>query len=225
LVTDDSKPDWWWIAESNGKKTIGPRPELSEEIYHAAGVENFHIYNSDRFIEYANKYLGIPIQQESIAQIGDIRQLLDSSPHAFGKIIEEAVYRWLSSINPSNNIKCNSGFPDFEVLLKNGRRVGYEVKLIRRNLIRNLIANNSAEWQTIKNDRKLDRICLVLVARSQEKLISSLPEVKRWAGQMNEDIVVLLGCVEFTPDPANPKFVLKTVVNGGNEFAGHFDSP
>jgi hypothetical protein len=42
---------------------------------------------------------------------------------------------------------------------------------------------------------------------------------------LKEDIVVLLGCVEFTPDPANPKFVLKTVVNGGNEFAGHFDSP
>ena len=37
-VTDDEKPDWWLVVDSQGKKTIGPRPALFEEIRRDGGV-------------------------------------------------------------------------------------------------------------------------------------------------------------------------------------------
>lgn len=51
FITDDKKEDWWW--KSSGK-TIGPRPELIEEMYNEAEVE-FYMYGTDRFMEFALK--------------------------------------------------------------------------------------------------------------------------------------------------------------------------
>lgn len=51
FITDDKKEDWWW--KSFGK-TIGPRPELIEEMYNEAEVE-FYMYGTDRFMEFALK--------------------------------------------------------------------------------------------------------------------------------------------------------------------------
>ncbi|GAI32387.1 unnamed protein product, partial [marine sediment metagenome] len=47
FITDDDKEDWWWIVDSKGEKTIGPRPELVEEISSKAGVSLFYMYNSE----------------------------------------------------------------------------------------------------------------------------------------------------------------------------------
>lgn len=49
FVTDDKKEDWWWIYAG---KTIGPRPELIEEMYNKAGVP-FYMYKTDQFMELA----------------------------------------------------------------------------------------------------------------------------------------------------------------------------
>ena len=43
FVTDDDKDDWWWSIESQGRKKLGPRPELVDEIKREAGVERFHM--------------------------------------------------------------------------------------------------------------------------------------------------------------------------------------
>jgi DNA-binding NarL/FixJ family response regulator len=75
FITDDDKEDWWWIVESKGKKIIGPRPELVEELSSKAGVSSFYMYNSERFLEFAKKYLGIQVKPESIHQVRDITQL------------------------------------------------------------------------------------------------------------------------------------------------------
>jgi hypothetical protein len=53
LITDDKKDDWW--SEHKGK-TIGPRPELIQEIKDESGID-FYMYESDRFISYAQQYL------------------------------------------------------------------------------------------------------------------------------------------------------------------------
>jgi len=75
FITDDDKPDWWWIVESRGEKKIGPRPELVEEIKSKAEVTLFFMYNSEHFMEYAKQYLGIKIKEESIAQVRDWARL------------------------------------------------------------------------------------------------------------------------------------------------------
>lgn len=80
FVTDDKKEDWWWIVNSRGEKNLGPRPELTQEIKSRAGVDSFYMYNSERFMGYAQKYLGIEIPEESIKQVRDFSSLALSTP-------------------------------------------------------------------------------------------------------------------------------------------------
>jgi len=70
LVTDDRKEDWWW--QSKGK-TIGPRPELIDEMFSEAGG-SFYMYQADQFMKYAQKYLEREVKQEAIDEVRDIRR-------------------------------------------------------------------------------------------------------------------------------------------------------
>jgi len=72
LITDDDKEDWWWTINSKGKKTIGPRPELVEEISSRGGVSLFYMYNSERFMRFSKDYLKVEIKPESIGQVQDL---------------------------------------------------------------------------------------------------------------------------------------------------------
>ena len=71
FITDDSKEDWW--LKFNGK-TIGPRPELINEISTTASV-NFYMYKADRFIKYAQEYLGEQVNNKAIKEIQEIKRL------------------------------------------------------------------------------------------------------------------------------------------------------
>jgi hypothetical protein len=55
FVTGDAKEDWW--LEHHGA-TIGPRPELRQEMMAAAGV-SFYMYTTPRFLEFAKQFLGL----------------------------------------------------------------------------------------------------------------------------------------------------------------------
>ncbi len=76
FVTDDHKEDWWWKVDSQGSKTIGPRPELVNEIRSEAGVSLFYMYTSASFLKNAQQYLKMEIGAESIEQVRDIEDLL-----------------------------------------------------------------------------------------------------------------------------------------------------
>jgi len=66
FVTDDAKKDWWLKVSG---KTIGPRPELLSELLTETGISAFHMYDSERFMKFANQYLNIPIQEDSVQQV------------------------------------------------------------------------------------------------------------------------------------------------------------
>jgi|ERR1017187_2078267 hypothetical protein len=87
LVTDDEKEDWWWRVNSTGVKTIGPRPELVDEIRREAGVVTFYMYNSERFVQYAKEYLRPEVKQESIEQIREAL-VAESEPEAQRRLKE-----------------------------------------------------------------------------------------------------------------------------------------
>jgi hypothetical protein len=70
FITDDRKDDWWW--KSHGK-TVGPRPELVNEIGREAGV-SFYMYQPFRFMEEARGRLGLDVSDEAINEA----QALDS---------------------------------------------------------------------------------------------------------------------------------------------------
>jgi hypothetical protein len=53
FVTGDQKEDWW--LQHKGA-TIGPRPELRQEMKAVAGVD-FYMYTTPRFLEFAKQFL------------------------------------------------------------------------------------------------------------------------------------------------------------------------
>jgi hypothetical protein len=71
FVTRDKKEDWWWKQSGN---TIGPRYELKKEIFDEAKI-NFHMYDSERFLEYAYKYYNETIDKSILDEIKKIKNL------------------------------------------------------------------------------------------------------------------------------------------------------
>ena len=73
LVTDDRKEDWWWKTAG---KTIGPRPELIEEVRHEAGVP-FYMYRPTRFVEEAGRreLAGEGVSPEVLAEMDELVNL------------------------------------------------------------------------------------------------------------------------------------------------------
>ena len=104
FITDDDKDDWWCRVESQGAKTIGPRPELIEEIYRLADVTHFHMYTSERFLTYAQSQLNLQISDESITQVADVRQSLGRArPRRVysNEAVHEAVRNWAAAQYPN----------------------------------------------------------------------------------------------------------------------------
>lgn len=66
LVTDERKTDWWWKIKDG--RVIGPRHELVVEIMKEAGTQ-FHMYSSERFLEYGQIYLNEKINQDALSEI------------------------------------------------------------------------------------------------------------------------------------------------------------
>ncbi|WEX88157.1 PIN-like domain-containing protein [Sinorhizobium garamanticum] len=85
LITDDTKEDWWQTISG---KTIGPLPALKAEIKSAAGVENFHMYTTENFLRFSDKYLHADIDPKSIEQVAEINEAVNdklSLSHYLGR--------------------------------------------------------------------------------------------------------------------------------------------
>lgn len=66
LVTGDAKEDWVWRI---GGQTIGPRPELVQEMADLAQVP-FYLYPTHRFLEFARSELGLrDVTDEAIEEV------------------------------------------------------------------------------------------------------------------------------------------------------------
>jgi hypothetical protein len=66
FITDDSKEDWWYKINSNGKKIIGPLAELQAEIYRECNIKNFHMYSTSSFLEDGKSNLEVEVNESSI---------------------------------------------------------------------------------------------------------------------------------------------------------------
>jgi hypothetical protein len=84
FITDDKKEDWWWI---HNRRTIGPRPELIEEINERAKV-SFHMYNSRGFIEWASEYIEQHISPETIQEVENIQKERESRLYSTESLLD-----------------------------------------------------------------------------------------------------------------------------------------
>jgi len=71
FVTDDRKDDWWLRIKG---QTIGPHPELIQEIVSEAEVP-FYMYSTDPFMEQAREHLKRKVKQQAIEEVREIRKL------------------------------------------------------------------------------------------------------------------------------------------------------
>lgn len=69
LITDDSKEDWWWKRHDG--KTLGPRPELINEMHQACGTL-FYMYSTERFIDFANQQSAIRIPETTTDEVREV---------------------------------------------------------------------------------------------------------------------------------------------------------
>ncbi|MFN6502184.1 MAG: PIN domain-containing protein [Nostoc sp. DedQUE01] len=84
FVTDDTKEDWWLEYEG---KIISPRPELAQEMLAEAGVK-FYMYSTDRFMKYAENFLKLPEQPESIEEAREI-MIQEAATQDLSDVLEE----------------------------------------------------------------------------------------------------------------------------------------
>lgn len=70
FVTGDKKKDWWLLDES---KTLGPLPELVQEIKTKASVELFWMYSADQFLVHAEVHLkATEVTAEAVEQVKEV---------------------------------------------------------------------------------------------------------------------------------------------------------
>ena len=95
LVTDDRKEDWWRRFKN---KTIGPRPELVNEIFSEAGVP-FYLYQTDPFMENAQKFLEKQVKKKAIDEVREIRER-DEERERFIKEATMASIKFSDALKP-----------------------------------------------------------------------------------------------------------------------------
>lgn len=77
FISEDTKSDWRINEDFEGKKILGARSELKNEIYNEAGVEHFSILKIDEFLTKSKNYLNVNIEDSSIQDIKDSLKFKD----------------------------------------------------------------------------------------------------------------------------------------------------
>src|SRR5579859_710619 len=67
FVTSDTKEDWWW---KHGQSTVGPRPELVQEMAAFANVR-FYMYNVERFLSEAEKRVDTKVESTEVKKAAE----------------------------------------------------------------------------------------------------------------------------------------------------------
>lgn len=201
FVTDDNKADWWQKIDSNGPKTIGPRPELTDEISREAGVERFHIYNTEGFLSYANELLDAKVTEEAIKEVRELsiaRREFARSPRSMREMAmstEKAVYEWLS--DKFDKIEHNRGFPDF-VAYQDDLKFGFEVKMIRdpRMIMHRLDETVYRAYYSLNEDGYYE-IALIFVVLDVETVDRLMHMIKRRMPDIDGNLRIIVGMAEF----------------------------
>ena len=70
LVTGEAGEDWWQKADG---RTVGPRPELLQEMHKEATGKWFYLYSTEKFLEYSKDLLQLEVKPEVIKETQDIK--------------------------------------------------------------------------------------------------------------------------------------------------------
>ncbi|WP_324047018.1 PIN-like domain-containing protein [Aeromonas caviae] len=107
FITDDNKDDWWLNIDSNGKKQVGPLPELQTEIYNETNISSFHMYTTAMFLEDGKTNLSIDVKNSSIEDAENTVHISDNLSkmklYAASYIDNSKIEEWIKTIESQNN--------------------------------------------------------------------------------------------------------------------------
>ncbi|AVS85366.1 hypothetical protein C8239_11875 [Paracidovorax avenae] len=188
FVTDDGKEDWWRKIESDGPKTIGPRPELIEEARASALIETLLMYNPEGFLKYAKEFLKAPVSEETLKEVRDLsttRSARDIGFREFREMAmraEQAVLLWLEGRFESVQ-ENRVGFPDF-VAEREGKTFGFEVKVVQNpRMIINRVREPIYRAYYELKESGFSEIAIVWIVSSP----AEVEELKRMFARMTRD--------------------------------------
>lgn len=117
FVTDDVKEDWWHRLDSEGPKTLGPRPELVEELMLRGGVKAFLMYTTENFLKHAGELLQAEVSADTLSEIRDVSlvahtgQRTKKSTRGWNEGAYHAIHAWLEATPNFNMVRGQD--PDF----------------------------------------------------------------------------------------------------------------
>lgn len=228
FLTDDEKDDWWLTVDSQGRKRIGARPELIDEICREGKAGGFYMYNSARFLAKAKDYLSVQVSDKSIDQVRevaareasrtDMARIVEVSQIGNGvarggeawaetlKGIGRFVFNWVVDQNPASTVALNQGWPD---ILAEGPfgRVGYEVFVVTTpsSFPRRVRREIDSGHHAVANGA-LVRHEIVAVAAHPEQLDAVSEQLSAEGFELPEGVMVTLGTISG-PDGGSPAFM------------------
>lgn len=180
FVSDDRKDDWWWRI--NGR-TIGARYELIREMKDDAGTI-FYMYDTDRFIKYAQEYLISKIDNKVSKELKDFKK--SSSK-------ELNFSDWFSTLNKIANYQIPKfDLPNYQIPKSFYEQWGQVIKAfneVNKNIDVSIYALNSIKQDLlhrfdyisqidIRYDEKSDTInCVFTLLNIPEKITTILKSV------------------------------------------------
>jgi len=212
LVTDDRKEDWWWKIDSNGPKTIGPRPELIEEARTVGNIETFLMYSPEGFLKFSKEYIEAKVSEETLKEVREISTERTQNQRDYRRSISEqtkraklAVFVWLNS--QFKRVKGhNNGFPDFIAENDDGR-FGFEVKTPSRpDSLKLLLRDVAYQAYYELNEGNLHEFTVVWVVSDQSQLDQFKSALRQVAmDKMPAKLRMVLGTIE-DPISGEPGF-------------------
>ncbi len=210
FVTADKKEDWWWKEHG---KTLGPHPELIQEIRRQTSVKLFWLYSPDQFLEHASKFAAAPISKNSVQEIKNVSVFSDfflRAPefeskrarnlfHASGLDVFQSnafvqdiagVARWLT-LNGYSDLE-SVGFPLLDIIARyNGERLGFCVRRVTATSIHyfsSIFKSLEKQIQNALSNCDIDSYGIFIILPTHESLdanyLSDVEEIVRQAPQL-----------------------------------------
>jgi len=199
FITDDNKADWWCKININGPKTIGVRPELKDELYREGKVENFHIYNTEQFLRYANSHLNAQVETAAIEEIREVshefRNKFQNNTLLLGISAEREVYSWL--LSKFLRVEQTSTFPDF-IAYQDDKKIGFEVKILRdyKNIGR-IFRDLDYRLNHIVNKEFFHELNIIIVLLDDESIYKAEEIISRKYIKTEINMQIILGKPDY----------------------------
>lgn len=213
FITDDEKEDWWWIVDSGGRKRMGPRPELVQEIIRESKVAGLFMYSSLSFLNAASKMLHVEVSAESIEQVREVANadknyLYDEPPYSN---IFDAVGEYLRALYPNADVSADYQVDlDYIAALEGSRRAFHFYPVTDADLGARLLRNYSQQHVTTATETGVDHLSMMLVTDRRDIYQEAVRLVSEPESKIPDEVGIIVCLASL--ENGSAKIVASTVV-------------